>query len=60
LNVKSNESRRQSAANAEASTIPTKDKILGNLNSNLTMKEGIYLILLQNRETAILNGWNRI
>jgi uncharacterized protein involved in exopolysaccharide biosynthesis len=46
----------QSAANAEASTIPTKDKILGNLNSNLIMKEGIYLILLQNRETAILNG----
>jgi capsular exopolysaccharide synthesis family protein len=46
----------QSAANKEASTIPTKDKILGNLNSNLMMKEGIYLILLQNRETAILNG----
>jgi hypothetical protein len=31
----------QSAANAEASTIPTKDKILGNLNSNLIMKEFI-------------------
>jgi capsular exopolysaccharide synthesis family protein len=46
----------QSAANTEANTIPTKDKILGNLNSNLMMKEGIYLILLQNRETAILNG----
>jgi capsular exopolysaccharide synthesis family protein len=46
----------QSAANIEASTIPTKDKILGNLNSNLTMKQGIYLILLQSRETAILNG----
>jgi capsular exopolysaccharide synthesis family protein len=46
----------QSVANTEAKTIPTKDKILGNLNSNLSMKEGIYILLLQNRETAILNG----
>jgi capsular exopolysaccharide synthesis family protein len=46
----------QRAANSEANSIPTKDKILGNLNSNLSMKEGIYILLLQNRETAILNG----
>ena len=46
----------QSLANSEANTIPTKDKILGNLNNDLVMKQGIYTTLLQTRETAILNG----
>lgn len=46
----------QGAANNEANTIPTKDKILGNINSDLVIKQGIYSTLLQTRETAILNG----
>ena len=40
----------------EANTIPTKDKILGNINGDLSMKQEIYIILLQKREEAILNG----
>lgn len=46
----------QSIANSKAKSIPTKDKILGNINSNLTMKEETYLALLQKREEAVLNG----
>jgi capsular exopolysaccharide synthesis family protein len=46
----------QSIANSKAKSIPTKDKILGNINSNLTTKEETYVALLQKREEAILNG----
>jgi capsular exopolysaccharide synthesis family protein len=46
----------QSIANSKAKSIPTKDKILGNINSNLSMKEETYVALLQKREEAVLNG----
>jgi capsular exopolysaccharide synthesis family protein len=46
----------QSIANSNAKSIPTKDKILGNINSNLNTKEETYVALLQKREEAILNG----
>lgn len=46
----------QSAANSYAKSIPTKDKILGNINSNLSLKEETYVALLQKREEAVLNG----
>lgn len=46
----------QNIANAKAKSIPTKDKILGNINSNLNMKQETYLALLQKREEAVLNG----
>jgi capsular exopolysaccharide synthesis family protein len=46
----------QNIANSKAKSIPTKDKILGNINSNLTTKEETYVALLQKREEAILNG----
>ena len=46
----------QNIANSRARSIPTKDKILGNINSNLNMKEEAYLALLQKREEAVLNG----
>lgn len=52
---KSNRSE-QSIANSYAKSIPTKDKILGNINSNLSMKEETYVALLQKREEAVLNG----
>jgi capsular exopolysaccharide synthesis family protein len=46
----------QSVANAEAKSIPTKDRVLGNINNNINLKEVTYLALLQKREEAILNG----
>lgn len=46
----------QGIANSRAKSIPTKDKILGNINSNLNTKEETYLALLQKREEAVLNG----
>jgi capsular exopolysaccharide synthesis family protein len=46
----------QSIANSYAKSIPTKDKILGNINSNLGLKEETYVALLQKREEAVLNG----
>ncbi|WP_348799900.1 GumC family protein [Flavobacterium adhaerens] len=46
----------QSNAVSAAKSIPTKDKELGNINNNLTLKEGTYTALLQRREEAILNG----
>jgi capsular exopolysaccharide synthesis family protein len=46
----------QNLADSKAKSIPTKDKILGNINSNLSMKEETYLALLQKREEAVLNG----
>jgi capsular exopolysaccharide synthesis family protein len=46
----------QSIANSKAKSIPTNDKILGNINSNLNTKESTYVALLQKREEAILNG----
>ncbi|MBX9808081.1 MAG: polysaccharide biosynthesis tyrosine autokinase, partial [Flavobacteriaceae bacterium] len=52
---KSNKSE-QYIANSRAKSIPTKDKILGNINSNLVTKEETYVALLQKREEAILNG----
>lgn len=46
----------QNIANSKAKSIPTKDKVLGNINSNLNSKEETYLALLQKREEAVLNG----
>ena len=46
----------QGVANSRAKSIPTKDKILGNINSNLNTKEETYVALLQKREEAVLNG----
>jgi capsular exopolysaccharide synthesis family protein len=46
----------QNIANSKAKSIPTNDKILGNINSNLNTKEDTYVALLQKREEAILNG----
>jgi capsular exopolysaccharide synthesis family protein len=46
----------QSIANSYAKNIPTQDKILGNINSNLNLKEETYVTLLQKREEAVLNG----
>lgn len=46
----------QNIANSKAKSIPTKDKILGSINSNLSMKEETYMALLQKREEAVLNG----
>jgi capsular exopolysaccharide synthesis family protein len=46
----------QNIANSKAKSIPTKDKVLGNINSNLNTKEETYVALLQKREEAVLNG----
>lgn len=46
----------QYIANSRAKSIPTKDKILGNINSTLNTKEETYVALLQKREESILNG----
>lgn len=46
----------QSVANSEASTIPTKDRVLSNIDNDIKLKEVTYLALLQKREEAILNG----
>jgi len=46
----------QNIANSEASTIPTKDRVLGNIDNNINLKQVTYLALLQKREEAILNG----
>jgi len=46
----------QSVANSEAKSIPTKDRVLGNINNNINLKEATYSALLQKREEAILNG----
>lgn len=46
----------QSIAEAKVKSIPTKDKVLGNINSNLSMKEETYVALLQKKEEAVLNG----
>lgn len=46
----------QSVANSEAKSIPTKDRVLGNINNNINLKEVTYLALLQKREEAVLNG----
>jgi capsular exopolysaccharide synthesis family protein len=46
----------QNIANSEAKSIPTKDRVLGNINNKINLKEVTYLALLQKREEAILNG----
>jgi capsular exopolysaccharide synthesis family protein len=46
----------QNIADSRVKSIPTKDKVLGNINSNLSMKEETYVALLQKREEAVLNG----
>lgn len=46
----------QNIAESKVKNIPTQDKILGNINSDLSMKEGTYVALLQKREEAVLNG----
>ncbi|WET02071.1 tyrosine-protein kinase [Flavobacterium sp. YJ01] len=46
----------QSVVDAKVKSIPTKDKVLGNINSNLSLKEETYVALLQKREEAVLNG----
>lgn len=50
--------REQNNAVADARSIPTKDKELGEINSNLKLKEDTYLALLSKREKAILNSNN--
>lgn len=47
---------QQSIAESKVKSIPTQDKILGNINSNLSMKEETYVALLQKKEEAVLNG----
>lgn len=54
-NSRSNRSE-QSIADAKVKSIPTKDKVLGNINSNLNTKEETYVALLQKKEEAVLNG----
>lgn len=57
LNQTSNANRtEQSIADAKVKSIPTQDKILGNINSNLNLKEETYVALLQKKEEAVLNG----
>ena len=46
----------QSIADAKIRSIPTNDKVLGNINSKLNTKEATYVALLQKREEAVLNG----
>ncbi|WP_343694788.1 polysaccharide biosynthesis tyrosine autokinase [Flavobacterium sp.] len=46
----------ESIAASKIKNIPTQDKILGNINSNLSMKEETYVALLQKKEEAVLNG----
>ncbi|MGM8363559.1 GumC family protein [Flavobacterium sp. ARAG 55.4] len=46
----------QSNAISEAKSIPTKNKELGNIDNDLSLKEETYLALLQKREEAVLNG----
>jgi tyrosine-protein kinase Etk/Wzc len=50
-----NRTEKNIAASA-AKSIPTKDKVLGNINNNLSLKEETYLSLLQKREEMLLNG----
>ena len=45
----------QNRANSEAKSIPTKDKVLGNINNKIDLKGVTYLTLLQKKEEAILN-----
>jgi len=57
LNQNSRANRsEQSIADAKVKSIPTKDKVLGNINSNLNTKEETYVALLQKKEEAVLNG----
>ncbi|MBZ4033610.1 polysaccharide biosynthesis tyrosine autokinase [Flavobacterium sp. 17A] len=57
LNQNSRANRaEQSIVDAKVKSIPTKDKVLGNINSNLSLKEETYVALLQKREEAVLNG----
>lgn len=46
---------KNTAASA-AKSIPKKDKELGNINNNLSLKEETYLALLQKKEETLLNG----
>jgi capsular exopolysaccharide synthesis family protein len=46
----------QDAVNSEASSIPTKDRVLGKIDNNIKLKDITYLDLVQKREDAILNG----
>ena len=46
----------QSNAISEAQSIPKKNKELGNIDNDLSLKEETYSALLQKREEAILNG----
>ena len=46
---------KNTAASA-AKSIPKKDKELGNINNDLSLKEETYLALLQKKEETLLNG----
>ncbi|SHM42876.1 polysaccharide biosynthesis tyrosine autokinase [Flavobacterium saccharophilum] len=46
----------ESIAESKVKNIPTQDKVLGNINSDLSMKEETYVALLQKKEEAVLNG----
>ncbi|MBK0368791.1 GumC family protein [Flavobacterium agrisoli] len=48
--------QEQNIAEAKVRSIPTNDKILGNIDSDLSLKEETYTTLLQKREEAVLNG----
>ncbi|CAM3419342.1 polysaccharide biosynthesis tyrosine autokinase [Flavobacterium chungbukense] len=57
LNQNSKANRaEQNIADAKLKSIPTQDKVLGNINSSLSLKEETYVALLQKREEAVLNG----
>lgn len=43
-------------ANSAAKSIPTKDRVLGNIDNKINLKEVTYLALLQKREETVLNG----
>lgn len=46
----------EEAVNSEASSIPTKDRVLGKIDNNIKLKDVTYLDLIQKREDAILSG----
>ncbi|OXA88970.1 GumC family protein [Flavobacterium hercynium] len=46
----------KSITDSNIKSLPTKDKVLGNINNDLTMKVETYVALLQKKEEAVLNS----